>query len=104
MDALLAYDWPGNIRELRNVLERSAILCSGTTLTVMEALGDVEFRDRKPARSLKQNLEEVERTSILRALEESGWKVRGEGNAADRLGINPNTLRSRMKKLGISRP
>ena len=103
MDALVAYDWPGNIRELQNVIERSAILCSGTTLSVHESLGDFEFRDREPAESLKQNLEEVERASIQRALEESGWKVKGKGNAADRLGINANTLRSRMKKLGILR-
>jgi transcriptional regulator with GAF, ATPase, and Fis domain len=103
LDALVAYDWPGNIRELQNIMERSAILCSGTTLTVQETLGDSEFRDHEPARSMKQDLAEVERTRILRALEESGWKVKGEGNAADRLGINASTLRSRMKKLGISR-
>ena len=103
MDALVAYDWPGNIRELQNVIERSAILCSGTTLTVKEALGDFEFRDREPARSLKQDLEEIERANILRALEGSGWKIKGEGNAAGRLGMNPNTLRSRIKTLGISR-
>ena len=103
MDALVAYDWPGNIRELQNVIERSAILCSGTTLTVDEALGDPKFRNRERAGSLKQNLDEVERASIQRALEESDWKVKGKGNAADRLGINANTLRSRMKKLGILR-
>ena len=100
---MVAYDWPGNIRELENIIERSAILCSGTTLTVQESLGDFEFGDREPASSLNQNLEEIERASIVHALEESGWKVKGGGNAADRLGINANTLRSRMKKFGISR-
>jgi transcriptional regulator with GAF, ATPase, and Fis domain len=54
-------------------------------------------------RRLPQDLEGFERANILRALEESGWKVKGEGNAASRLGINPSTLRSRMKKLGIVR-
>jgi PAS domain S-box-containing protein len=103
LDALVAYDWPGNIRELQNIIERSAILCSGTTLTVQEALGDFEFGDHETAKSMKQDLAEVERSSILHALEESAWKVKGEGNAADRLGINASTLRSRMKKLGISR-
>ena len=100
---LQRYDWPGNIRELQNVIERSAILCSSDILTVDEALGHFEGRDREPASSLSQNLEEVERANIRRALEESGWKVKGEGNAASRLGINPSTLRSRMKRLGIAR-
>jgi transcriptional regulator with GAF, ATPase, and Fis domain len=103
MEALVAYNWPGNIRELQNVIERSAILSSGDGLIVQEVLGDFGVENREPASSLMQNLEEVERASILRALEESGWKVKGEGNAASRLGINPNTLRSRMKKLAITR-
>ena len=104
MEALVAYGWPGNIRELQNVIERSAILNSGDTLIVQEVLGDFGVENREPAKSLTQNLEDVERANILRALEESGWKVKGEGNAASRLGINPNTLRSRMKKLGIAKP
>ncbi len=103
MEALVAYDWPGNVRELQNVIERSAILCSSEILNVDEALGDFEDRDREPAGSLTKNLEGVERANIRRALEESGWKVKGEGNAASRLGINPSTLRSRMKRLGIAR-
>ena len=69
---------------------------------MQEVLGDFGVQNREPARSLTQDLEAVERASILRALEESGWKVKGDGNAANRLGINPSTLRSRMKKLGIS--
>jgi transcriptional regulator of acetoin/glycerol metabolism len=104
MEALVAYSWPGNIRELQNVIERSAILNSGDTLIVQEVLGDFGVGNREPAKSLMQNLEDVERANILRALEESDWKVKGEGNAASRLGINPNTLRSRMKKLGIAKP
>ncbi len=103
MEALVAYNWPGNIRELQNVIERSAILSSGDTLIVQEVLGDFGVQNREPASSLTQDLEDVERANILSALEESGWKVKGEGNAASRLGINPSTLRSRMKKLGISR-
>jgi transcriptional regulator with GAF, ATPase, and Fis domain len=104
MDALAAYDWPGNVRELQNIIERSAILCSGDTLTVHEALGGVALRDREPARSLKQDLVGVERANIVRALEESGWRVKGDGNAASRLHLNPSTLRSRIKRLGITRP
>jgi PAS domain S-box-containing protein len=104
MDALMAYDWPGNVRELQNVIERSAILCTGDTLIVGEALGDVVVSDREPATALKRDLNGVESARIRRALEESGWKVKGEGNAASRLGLKPSTLRSRMKKLGIARP
>jgi transcriptional regulator with GAF, ATPase, and Fis domain len=104
MDALLDYSWPGNVRELQNVIERSAILCSGDALIVKEVLGDFDVPDGDPGSSLTQNLEDVERASILHALEASGWKVKGEGNAASRLGINPGTLRSRMKKMGIVRP
>jgi PAS domain S-box-containing protein len=103
MQALVAYDWPGNIRELQNVIERSAILCSGDTLIVQEALGDFGVSDGEPGSSLTQNLEDAERVSILRALEQSGWKIKGEGNAASCLGINPSTLRSRIKRLGIVR-
>jgi transcriptional regulator with GAF, ATPase, and Fis domain len=104
MDALVAYDWPGNVRELQNVIERAVILCSGDTLTVEEVLGDFGVSRRADERSLKHDLETVERSNILRALEESGWKVKGEGNAASRLGLKPSTLRSRMKKLEIAKP
>jgi PAS domain S-box-containing protein len=104
MDALVAYDWPGNVRELQNVIERAVILCSGDTLTVEEVLGDFGVSRRADERSLKHDLETVERSNILRALEESGWKVKGAGNAASRLGLKPSTLRSRMKKLGIAKP
>jgi PAS domain S-box-containing protein len=103
LEALVAYSWPGNIRELQNVIERSAILCSGDALVVQEVLGELGVRDRQPKSSLTQDLEDIERANILSALEESDWKVKGEGNAASRLGINPGTLRSRIKKLGISR-
>jgi transcriptional regulator with GAF, ATPase, and Fis domain len=94
MDAMLAYDWPGNVRELQNVIERAVILCSGDTLIVEEMLGDLEVSRRADERSLN---------NTLRALEESDWKVKGEGNAASRLGLKPSTLRSRMKKLGIAK-
>jgi PAS domain S-box-containing protein len=104
MDALVAYDWPGNVRELQNIVERAVILCSGDTLIVEEVLGDFEVSRRTDERSLKHDLETVERSNILRALEASGWKVKGEGNAASRLGLKPSTLRSRMKKLGIAKP
>jgi len=71
---------------------------------VKDVLGDFETSRRADERSLKRGLETVERSNILRALEEAGWKVKGEGNAASRLGLKPSTLRSRMKKLGITKP
>jgi transcriptional regulator with PAS, ATPase and Fis domain len=94
MDALLSYDWPGNIRELRSVLERSLILSPGCELRLAEPLDG----------SLKQDLKGVERTRILDALQASDWRIKGKDNAATRLGLKPSTLRSRMKRLGIERP
>ena len=104
MDALLSYDWPGNIRELQNVLERSLILSPGRELRLAESLGEAELPLRSADGSLKQDLKGVERTRILDALQASRWKIKGTGNAASRLGLNPSTLRSRMKRLGIERP
>ena len=104
MDALVAYDWPGNVRELRNVIERSLILCAGDRLTVDPWLLGSEAPVPATGGLLKQDLEAVERARILRALEEAAWKIKGEGNAAVRLGVTPSGLRSRMKKLGITRP
>ncbi len=104
MDRLVAYDWPGNIRELRNVLERAVILSPGSTL-LLEELGEsaqvagAAIADGSGLRTL----EGVEREHILRALESCDWRVRGKDNAASRLGLNASTLYSRMKKLGIQK-
>jgi transcriptional regulator with GAF, ATPase, and Fis domain len=103
MEALMAYDWPGNIRELRNVVERAVILGSGDVLRMEETLGDAVPPAGEPSGSLKRDLHVVERATILRALEESDWRVKGAGNAASRLGLSPSTLRSRMARLGIQR-
>jgi formate hydrogenlyase transcriptional activator len=104
MDALMAYDWPGNVRELQNVVERSVVICPAGTLHVREVLNESPASPRASERSLKHDLQDVERSNILRALRDSGWKVKGEGNAASRLGLKPSTLQSRMKTLGITRP
>jgi formate hydrogenlyase transcriptional activator len=104
MDNLVAYDWPGNVRELRNVIERAVILCRGTTLTVEESLGGAISRTPKALGSFKQDLHAIERTQILQALKATNWKIKGTGGAADRLGLKSSTLRSRMQRLGISRP
>ena len=107
MRALQAYDWPGNVRELENLVERALILSSGPTLRVEEFAGGVRLpRAAEPpsAPSPLRTLDDVEREHIRTVLERSGWRVNGEGNAADVLGLHPNTLRFRMKKLGVARP
>jgi formate hydrogenlyase transcriptional activator len=101
MRAFRAYSWPGNIRELENVVERALILSTGDVLTI-DPLFPETHRDVSP--STIGLLSEVERRHILDVLEQCGWKVGGKGNAAERLGLNRCTLLSRMKKLGISRP
>jgi DNA-binding NtrC family response regulator len=99
--ALEQHAWPGNVRELANVIERAMIHSSGTTLRLDETqrLADAVGR---PAGS--ETLEAVERCHIEEALRKSGWRINGTGNAAEMLGLHPNTLRFRMKKLGVQRP
>jgi DNA-binding NtrC family response regulator len=107
MDALTAYDWPGNVRELRNVVERAMILSPGAKLELGTDFpwGQSAGRAAGQTRGRKSTkLEEVERAHIVSVLEACGWKVRGKGGAAERLGLKRTTLQSRMKKLGIQRP
>jgi PAS domain S-box-containing protein len=98
MDAFKSYYWPGNVRELRNVIERFLITTTGTVFRAK--LPAVEGAE---AGARPQTFEEVERNYLLRILEMVGWRVRGEGGAAQILGLKPTTLESRMQKLGISR-
>ncbi len=102
---LAAYDWPGNVRELENVLERAIILSSERSLALPHGF-DSAMADRQattvPAKPV--TLAEAERAHILAALEASDWRVEGDEGAASVLGLNPSTLRSRMKKHGIRRP
>jgi formate hydrogenlyase transcriptional activator len=102
MAALQRYDWPGNVRELENVIERALILSPGETLLVDDRTFASPPRARMESGVFR--LEDVERTHILRVLGECGWRIAGRGNAAERLGMNRSTLRSRMEKLGIERP
>ncbi|HEY4965793.1 MAG TPA: sigma 54-interacting transcriptional regulator, partial [Puia sp.] len=102
MNWLLHYDWPGNIRELRNVIERAVISSSGDTLHIdhitLESSGDLMHAHHSS--SLEQN----EKDYILKVLQECHWQIAGSGGAAEKLTINPSTLRSRIKKLNIDRP
>jgi formate hydrogenlyase transcriptional activator len=101
-EAMRRYEWPGNVRELANVMERAVILTKGETLVVDEAFVGKQAPSSTDAGS--DDLQAVERSHIIGTLERCGWKVKGIGNAAERLGLNPSTLRARMKKLGIDRP
>ena len=98
MERLERYDWPGNVRELRNVVERAMILSSGPTLRIGSP-EKVAFADRDDEAIV--SLDEAQRRHIVKALEATCGKVRGEGGAAELLGVNPSTLRSRMQSLGL---
>ncbi|MDH3672547.1 MAG: PAS domain S-box protein [Gammaproteobacteria bacterium] len=101
MKALQSYSWPGNIRELENVIERAVIITQGSALRVEDTLDP----RRAMASELTegQTLENVERDYIKRILEQTKWRIEGRSGAAVVLGLNPGTLRSRMQKLGIRR-
>jgi len=99
MHALLQYPWPGNVRELRNVVERSMILAKGPRLTM-------EVPTATPARTAGRSskLVDVEKEHIRGILESTTWRIRGAGGAAERLGLPPTTLETRIAKLGLVRP
>lgn len=102
MDRLIAYQWPGNIRELENVLERAIILSPGSTL-IVESLLDVIDRCASVAEPKSGSADDVLKKHIRSVLQECRWRIKGKGAAAERLGMNPSTLRYRMKKLGLDR-
>lgn len=100
MESLIDYDWPGNIRELQNIVERAAVVATGPIVNVDGSL--LRSHSDAPQSSI-ETLEEMERAHITRALKETNWLIQGKGGAATLLGINPSTLRSRMEKLGIKK-
>ena len=102
MDALAEYAWPGNVRELANVVERAMIRSSGDTLT-LESTG-LKAAVRPQRTGTVQTLDGIVRQHIEYVLQKCAWRINGAGNAADTLAIHPNTLRFKMKKLGIQRP
>jgi formate hydrogenlyase transcriptional activator len=103
MEALMQYPWPGNIRELENIIERGVILSPGPVLRV--PIQDLRTRIA-PGHNHEQSqtLEEIERKHILATLKDTRWVLSGPRGAAMRLGLNRATLYFRMKKLGIVRP
>jgi len=102
LNALQDYDWPGNVRELESIIERAVITSQGTALQILDRFvnsltaGEQEAQDGK-------GLAELERDHILQALEKTGWRIEGKKGAAAMLGLNPSTLRGRMRKDGIHR-
>ena len=116
---LTSYAWPGNVRELQNVIERGIILATGDRIALAAAMPEEPESSREqPAAGLAENageaeearilraeeMQELERANLLRALVASGWKVAGTDGAAALLGLPASTLASRMKALGIRRP
>jgi formate hydrogenlyase transcriptional activator len=108
MTTLVRYHWPGNIRELQNVIERAVILSSGSVLKV--PTDELRIRTDAPAvsdhskGSLRASLNDTERQEIVATLEKTNWKVAGPNGAAALLGMNRSTLQSRMQKLGVRIP
>ena len=100
---LQSYDWPGNVRELENVIERALILNTGKTLQINDASFEFVHTYSTNLTPEAQTLEAVERKHIIQTLEACQWKVEGPNGASTILDIHPSTLRSRMKKLAISR-
>jgi transcriptional regulator with GAF, ATPase, and Fis domain len=111
---LLDYDWPGNIRELRNVIERAVILARGgplqfdwpTTATTPLPSSSAPRTETPTAQGVltEAEMRRRERENLLAALELAGWKIKGPDGAAERLGVKPTTLLARMKKMGLKRP
>jgi formate hydrogenlyase transcriptional activator len=102
MQALCRYAWPGNIRELQNVMERAVILSPGPVLQV--SLADLTPHATPACLTPYNTLAEAERAHILAVLEETGWVLSGRHGAAARLGLKRSTLQFRLRKLGLSRP
>ncbi len=101
MKALQEHSWPGNVRELQHVIERAVIISPGPVLRLADRL---ERGTADSGEGALKALSEMERDHIRAVLKKTGWKIEGEGGAASILGLHPNTLRSRIKKLQINRP
>ena len=98
ISALQNYLWPGNIRELENIIERAVIMSPEGNLRI-----EMPEQRRTPC-AARKTLEQHERDYIKRTLEDTRWKINGHNGAAEILDIHPETLRSRMRRLGITRP
>jgi formate hydrogenlyase transcriptional activator len=113
MERLVNYNWPGNIRELQNLIERGVVLSDGSALTIdRNLLPGASATEMQPKASIQTalphvvptSLNDLQRQHILNALAQANWVIEGENGAAKFLNLHPNTLRSRLKKMGIQRP
>ena len=102
MDSLKTYSWPGNVRELENVIERAVITSHGPTLHLSDIFDPAD--GATVGKSQGKTMAEIERDHLVRVLEDCYWRIEGKNGAAEILGLNPSTLRGRMRKLGIRRP
>ena len=103
LNALQEYHWPGNVRELESVIERAVITSQGSALQVLDHFNTFRKTEEATEQEIKA-LAELERDHILQVLQKTYWRIDGKSGAAHLLGLNPSTLRARMKKYGIVRP
>ena len=114
VDSLQSYDWPGNIRELRNVIERAVICARGGVLEFdlpvtassvdLTPFGSQHTDGREPEYLTESEMRRRERANLSIVLQKTGWKIKGAAGAAELLGVRPTTLMSRIEKLGLRRP
>jgi transcriptional regulator with GAF, ATPase, and Fis domain len=114
IETLQSYDWPGNIRELRNVIERAAIFAQGGALDFdlpasgssvdITSFGSEHGGEVKAEYLTDAEIRRRERENLFAVLEKTGWKIKGVDGAAELLGLKPTTLISRIEKMGLKRP
>jgi len=102
VNTLQKYHWPGNVRELESIIERAVITSQGSALHVLDLLDTARSEDDLMGQEVKA-LALMERDHILQVLRKTGWRISGVNGAALLLGLNPSTLRARIKRLGIVR-
>jgi transcriptional regulator with GAF, ATPase, and Fis domain len=102
LNALQEYHWPGNVRELESVIERAVITSQGTALQVLDRFESIRKAGELVGQDVKA-IADLEQDHILQVLQKTGWRIEGKTGAAILLGLNPSTLRARMRKYGIRR-
>jgi two-component system, NtrC family, response regulator HydG len=103
LQSMIAFHWPGNIRELENFVARSVLMTAGTVIITSDLAANTGRERSKDAQTPMKSMAQQEKEHILSALAQSNWKLHGKGGAAEMLELNPSTLRARMRKLGIDK-